>query len=180
MANLTIAGKTFEVSTPYSAGPHELSVGEAHALNQTRAENIRNNMARLIKENSEKPEDQQISDDELQAKVTEYDNAYEFGVRQAGSGFSRDPIMVEARALVKEAIRKQIKESNQEMPDAKVITAAAEQFLQSEDEGVAGVLAIAKERVEARNTAADQALKAISAGGMFGQNSGEAQPDSAA
>ena len=45
---ITIAGQTFAVLQPYAEG-HTITEAEAKALNQVRAENVRNNMAGKVK-----------------------------------------------------------------------------------------------------------------------------------
>lgn len=126
MTQLTIAGKTFEVSSPYAAGVVELSEGEAHALNQTRHENIRNNFAKRVKE--AKPDE---TDAVLQDLISKYDTEYAFGIRGTGAGVSRDPIQVEARSLARAAIRESLKKAGKSA-DAKAINAAVETLLASE------------------------------------------------
>jgi hypothetical protein len=120
---ITIQGKQFEVSSPYQAGPIELSEGEAHTLNQTRHENIRNNFAKKVKDWN--------GQDDLQSAITAYDNEYQFGLRGEGGGASRDPVEVEARGLVRAAIKTKLKEINQ-TADAKAINAAVDALLASE------------------------------------------------
>ena len=106
MKSVTIAGKQFTLSVPYAEG-HTLTAGEASQLNQVRHENIRNNLAKFIRENTT------LSDEELQAKVAETDAAYVMGVRQAaGPGASRDPIAVEARSIARTAIKAKLKAAN--------------------------------------------------------------------
>lgn len=123
MTQITIQGKQFEVRSPYVPGMHELTEGEAHSLNQTRHENIRNNFAKKVKEWN--------GTDDLQALVSKYDEEYEFGVRGEGAGTSRDPVEVEARGLARAAIKAKLKELNQSA-EAKAINAAVEALLASE------------------------------------------------
>lgn len=126
MTQITIAGRQFEVSSPYVAGAYELSEGEAHTLNQTRHENIRNNFAKKVKEAGA-----DVSLEQLQAQVSEYDSKYEFGVRGTGEGVSRDPVETEAKSLARLAIRGALKEQGKSA-DVKSINAAADQLLASE------------------------------------------------
>jgi len=122
MTQITIQGKQFEVSSPYVAGPWTLTEGEAHTLNQTRHENVRNNFAKKVKEWN--------GTDDLQAQVSKYDEEYEFGVRGEGGGTSRDPVEVEARGLARAAIKAKLKEMNQ-TADAKAVNGAVEALLAS-------------------------------------------------
>jgi|SRR5215467_12941857 len=123
MTQITIQGKQFEVRSPYVPGVHDLTEGEAHTLNQTRHENIRNNFAKKVKEWN--------GQDDLQALVNKYDEEYEFGVRGEGAGVSRDPVEVEARGLARAAIKAKLKEMNQSA-DAKAINGAVEALLASD------------------------------------------------
>lgn len=95
-SNITIAEVVVACPQPYTEG-HPLTVNEAAALNQTYAENVRNNLAKRVKE---KP-------GEAQSIVDEYCQTYEFGVRRAMAG--GDPVEKEAmdmaRAKVKEALK---------------------------------------------------------------------------
>jgi hypothetical protein len=143
---ITIAGRQFEVTSPYVPGPRDLSEGEAHTLNQTRHENIRNNFAKKVKE--AKPEE------DLQALITAYDAEYEFGVRGEGGGVSRDPVQVEARSLVRVTIKTKLKEKGISA-DAKAINAAVEKILASEKG--AKFLEVAKQRVAEKQAIAEQA-----------------------
>lgn len=106
---ITIQGIIFTVSTPFAAG-HVCTEAEAAALNQTRCENIRNNMASKIKKaEKELPEGQtefteeQIA--EFAAEVQAYDEAYEFTLASAGGGAKpKDPIEAEAIKMAKAAV----------------------------------------------------------------------------
>jgi hypothetical protein len=75
---LVIAGLTFTVQSPYAEG-HALTPGEARALNQTRAENLRNNFAKKVQE--AKGENATVPDDvwqKLAAELAEYESTYSF------------------------------------------------------------------------------------------------------
>jgi hypothetical protein len=80
---LTIAGVQFDVNTPYEPGQ---TVGdlEAKVLNQTRAENVGNNLRETIKEKQEAG----AQFDELQKIVAEYDSKYNFAM----GGGAREPV----------------------------------------------------------------------------------------
>jgi len=114
MAQVTIAGKEFEIDEPYRAG-HPLTEGEAAAMNQTYRENVRNNMAARVKEGA------------TQEDVTSYAEAYEFGVRTGGGRTAADPVMREAINLAKTAIKKYLKDHNK-TADKEVINAKAEEL----------------------------------------------------
>lgn len=98
MEQITIQGQTFNVPLRYEEG-HELTAGEASALNQTFHENIRNNLAKLAKEGTL-----------TQDKVDEYASGYQFGVRSGGGGGSRDPIMTAAMTIARARVKAKLKE----------------------------------------------------------------------
>lgn len=94
--SITIQDVIFTIGDVYAEG-HVCSAKEAQALNQTRAENIRNNFAKTVKE--AKPEDGPISEEkktELQAELDRYAAEYEFSV---GGGRSLDPIDKESKLI---------------------------------------------------------------------------------
>lgn len=103
-----------QVPQPYSAGPHELTEGEANALNQTVAENLSNNLRATVvngcpaveadKANGIKASDARPwTDSEVQALVDAYLRDYEIGVRRSGTGEARvtDPVEREARKIAR-------------------------------------------------------------------------------
>lgn len=101
VSNITIQGLEFEVPRPFKAGSHELTAGEAHALNQTMAENLRNNFASVIKDaieayrkaNSLAAEAEvpvgNLDHDDLQSQLDKYAGEYKF--REGGGGGTRTP-----------------------------------------------------------------------------------------
>jgi len=119
VSEITIQGLPFEVQDLYSAGPRELTAGEASALNQTRAENLRNNFAPKIKAAMDEyrkanslAEDAEIAvtsldHDALSAAFDAYATEYEFGVRKAGTGTRTptDPIERESIRVAKERVK---------------------------------------------------------------------------
>lgn len=97
----TIAGKTFSILQPYGEG-HVLTAGEASALNQTFAENIRNNFAAKVKEAVEANTfDQEV----FQGALDDYQEEYEFGVRRGGGGRTSDPLQAEALNIARDLVR---------------------------------------------------------------------------
>lgn len=151
MSEVTIAGKKFPLRNPYVAG-HQLTEGEASALNQLRHENVRNNSAKLVKEWTGDA-------DELAMKVDDYDAEYAFNVRQAGEGREpSDPITTEAKALARLAIKGALEKAGQKA-DAKAIAAAVTALLASE-KGPA-FRKVAEDRVNERKRLAEQAMGQI-------------------
>lgn len=153
MKSVTIAGKEFMLRAPYGEGETVLTEGEAHALNQTRNENVRNALAKKVKEWTGSPED-------LAAEVDKYDAEYEFGVRRAGGGgVSRDPITTEARALARAAIKAQLKSQNISAT-AEAINEAIDRLLAS-DAGTQ-FRELAEKRVAERQAAAAAVMDQVS------------------
>jgi hypothetical protein len=114
---ITIAGQSFVVNLRYTAG-HILTEGEAAALNQTFCENVRNNMAKKVKDGSGQDE------------VSTYANEYEFTV--AGVASERkvfDPIEREARKIARVLVADKVK--------AHFDTTLAKYFKTDTDEGKA-------------------------------------------
>jgi hypothetical protein len=110
-----ILGETFQISQPYAEG-HTLTAAEAKALNQTRAENIGNNMRSLVKEAQDKGDTS-----ELAAKVAEYDARYEFSMGTVGgaSRVVRDPVEREARAIARDILKAHLAKNGRKLTLAK-------------------------------------------------------------
>lgn len=104
--NITIAGTIFEIALPYAAG-HVLTDGEAKALNQTFCENVRNNMAKKVKDEGATAED-----------VAAYAAGYEFTITSGGGGSRTvDPVEREAKRLAKEAIKAALAKAGHKLTD---------------------------------------------------------------
>lgn len=129
---ITIAGHRFEVNAPpFVAGPFTLTEGQAHSLNQTRVENLRNNFAPKVKEalngSSELSDSQKA---ELQAKFDEYAAKYEFGVRQAGQGRTVvDPVEREMLKLAKDDFTKAFFAKHGEKPSKEQVNEYSEKLI---------------------------------------------------
>lgn len=123
MTQVTIAGETFEIATPYTAGAIELSEAEASTLNQTRIENIRNNLNGKIKKLKEdsKSLDDKVEGDEAgrtyRQVFTEYAEGYEFGVRSTSTREPVDPVQREARRIARETIVTALKNKGHKVKD---------------------------------------------------------------
>ena len=110
MANerkVTIAGTIFSLTDTYSEG-HTINAMEAKALNQTRAENIRNNFADKVKKaqgDAASLTDEQVA--ALQSELDTYASSYEFSV---GGGRVTDPIEREAKRIAEELVNGKIAE----------------------------------------------------------------------
>lgn len=153
----TIAGESFAVPMPYKAG-HHLTEGEANALNQTFAENIRNNLASKLKEEKEAGSfDLSV----FQAKLDDYCDTYEFGVR-TGGGRSTDPVMTEALAIARDLVRKAIVAKGIKLSEVKAsnITELARQTIEKNPK----ILETARARVEEVRAIADVELEGLETG----------------
>lgn len=116
VSTITIQGLPFEVDRPYVAGTHELTAGEAHALNQTRAENLRNNFASVVRKAMEDyrkanglAEDAEVPVTELDKEAldeqfAQYASEYEFAI--GGGGGPRTPVDPIAREAQRIALTK--------------------------------------------------------------------------
>lgn len=148
----TIAGETFNVFQPYSAG-HILTSGEADALNQTYAENIRNNYAAKVKEAKEAGTfDLEV----FQANLDDYMGEYEFGVRRGGGGRVGDPVMAEALSIARDKVREALKKAGHNLKDvaASDVTRLAKDVLNGQSQGgeqvAEAIMNAARARVEAQ------------------------------
>jgi len=100
---ITINKRLFRVKAPYAEG-HICNVHEAGALNQTMAENIRNNFATMMKTAAEK-EGRTLEQTDLDA----YMETYTFGARRSRTGVVLDPVDVEEKKLAEIAVREAYK-----------------------------------------------------------------------
>lgn len=134
---LTIQGYEFTVPAPFVAG-YAITEGEASALNQLLAENVRNNFAGKIKAEKEKAEAEgrepnEFTQEDLDAYVTDY----EFGVRRSGG--SREaafpPDVREARRIATDMIKTALKAKNIKLNsvDSEKLEAMVVELSQRED-----------------------------------------------
>lgn len=146
---ITIQKRTFNVPNPYEEG-HQITAGEAGALNQVFHENVRNNLAKKISE---------LDDAAAQAAVDAYVESYKFGERTGGGGGPRDPVKVEAMRIARELVKKAILKAGRKIEDfgAKAISERAAVELEKHPEWTEQ----AKERVAAMRETADASLAGI-------------------
>ena len=157
----TINGVAFEISQPYEAG-HALTEAEARVLNQTRAENIGNNVRAKLKEMQEAGEDEKA----MTALVAEKDAEYEFTLANAGSSRSLDPYEREAIKIARNLLKQHLAETGRKLtvpPEGETeeswkekVEAQAEKLSTSEQ-----VVAVAKKTVDARKKQADTLMSAM-------------------
>lgn len=139
--SITIAGASFVIPQPFDEG-HICTAGEARALNQLLAENVRNNLAAKVKEGGVD-----------QAAVTEYATTYEFSTASVPKP-KLDPIEREARRIAKEKIRASL-------PEGAKLDDFDEESVEAEIERIAAlpeVVKVAKEIVKARSKSSDLEL----------------------
>lgn len=123
----TIAGQTFSFYQPYAEG-HVLTANEAASMNQTFAENVRNNFAKRVKEAVEAGT---FDQDMVQSQLDDYMNEYEFGQRTGGGGRTSDPVAAEALRIAKDRVRAALQKRGDKLSDytAAAITDAAKGVL---------------------------------------------------
>lgn len=116
---ITIKGLKFTVPAPFTEG-HVLRANEASVLNQTFAENLRNNfagnVADAIDEAAKTNGDPDVA--ALQAELDAYVLEYDFGIRSGGGGAPKlEPRFRIARDLAKEKIKEKIRASGHKVSD---------------------------------------------------------------
>lgn len=154
---ITIQGVAFNVNQPYAEG-QVITEAEAKALNQTRSENVRNNMAKVVKD--AKAEHGDVLPEGVLASigqaVAEYDKDYIFTLASVGGGRkSRDPIEVEATKIARAAIMGKLKEMGKKVAD---VDKDALDAKIAEIAGSDKVLKAAKKAISDRNALAADAL----------------------
>ncbi len=164
-----INGISFAISQPYVAG-HTISEIEAKVLNQTRSENIGNNVRQMIKDMQEglgkfenlgaQPESAIV------AYVTEFDAAYEFKSASEGGRTSRDPYETEARKLARELVKSSLAAKGRKLTDVPegMDKDSWDDKLATEIDRIAsaeGVLAQAKKNVDAKRKASEKLLESV-------------------
>lgn len=160
MEQITIAGKTFNAPVRYAEG-HELTEGEASALNQTYHENLRNNFAKKVKEAVEAGSFDQSA---MQTTFDAYAAEYAFGVRTGGGGGApRDPVMAEALKIAKAILKDKMKAAGKKPNDysAEAITNAAKALIQRDEK----IMETARARISEQKSLASDDLEDL-IGGM--------------
>ncbi len=96
----TINGVNFEISQPYTEG-HVINEAEARVLNQTRSENIGNNVRAKLKELIEAA----ATPEALAQLVAEKDAEYVFTLANVGEGRRLDPYEKEAEKIARDLLK---------------------------------------------------------------------------
>lgn len=130
---ITISKQVLTVISPYSEG-HTLTAEEANVLNQTLAENLRNNFAPRVKAVVDEAEKNGAEVDvaALQAELDEYIAGYSFGVRRGGGAVVVDPVKKIALGLARDAVKKALVAKGKSLKDytAETIADLAEGVLE--------------------------------------------------
>lgn len=108
----TINGLAFEISMPYEAG-QTINEAEAKALNQTRSENIGNNLRAKVKEMAEAGE----SHEAIAAIVSEADASYVFTLAAVSTSAKLDPYEREAQKIAKELVKAKLAAQGRKLTD---------------------------------------------------------------
>lgn len=157
----TINGLVFEISQPYSEG-HTITEAEARVLNQTRAENIGNNLRAKIKEMQEAGADFAA----IAAVVAEKDAEYVFTLAAARASRQLDPYEKEANKIARELLKAKLAETGRKLtvaPEGLTEDEWAEK-VEAEVDRIAAqepVVKAAKQRVDARRKQADTLAEAL-------------------
>lgn len=145
---ITIGGASYNVPLRYEEG-HELTAGEASALNQTFHENIRNNLSKQAKDGTL-----------TQEAVDAYANEYQFGIRSGGA--TRDPVQAEAMRIAKSKITAALKAAGKKVGDVETsaLNEAAKALIARDSQ----IMELARQRVAESQALATGDLSELIAG----------------
>lgn len=157
----TIEGRNFDISQPYEEG-HVLTAIEARVLNQTRSENIGNNVRAKLKEAIE----QSATDEAIAAIVADVDANYAFTAAGTRSAARLDPYEREARKIARELLKAHLAESGRKLTVAPEGSTQEEwdEKIETEVDRIATmdtVLEAAKKEVDAKKKRADKLADAL-------------------
>ena len=109
----------FAISEPYAEG-HSLTAAEAQALNSLRAENIRNNMSKVVDEAiAVLPENTMLAVEtiaDLQRKIEGYDRGYKIVLKHKPRA-KPDPISAEAIAIATDYLLVHLRQNREEFSE---------------------------------------------------------------
>ena len=106
---ITVQGVLVNIDQPYETG-HAVTEAEAKALNQTRSENIGNNVRKSVKELVDVGGDAADIQKAAQKLVSEKDRDYEFTLASIGGGSRLDPLTKECHSVARNFISAKLKE----------------------------------------------------------------------
>jgi len=141
--NFVIQDHSFQIPAPFNEG-HTCTASEAGVLNQTLAENVRNNLAKRVKESLDKGEFDQTK---MQAEIDQYLEEYEFGQRR-GRG-PTDPVEREAFSIARDIVKNALREQGIKLAD--VDTADLNELTQQTVDANPAITKEAESRVKKRN-----------------------------
>lgn len=164
-----IDGDTYSISQPYEAG-HTITEIEARVLNQTRAENIGNNVRAKLKEIKEQGETEgwgaKKLENALVKAVAELDAEYAFTAAATRSAAKLDPVEKEARKQARELVKSHLAETGRKLtvaPEGVTEEEWAEKIEQQVDliAAMPEVMEAAREAVAARTARTDKMAAAL-------------------
>jgi hypothetical protein len=156
-----INGVSFEISQPYAEG-HACTAAEAKALNQTRAENIGNNLRAKLKEMAEADS----GEADMQAVVAAFDAEYVFTLTRVSAARKLDPVEREAIKIAKELLKAHLAESGRKLTVAPEGLSEEdwEEKIEAELDRLSNLEAVVKEakkNVAAKSKQAETLLSAV-------------------
>lgn len=161
-----IDGESFTISQPYAEG-HVVTAAEAKALNQTRSENIGNNLREAVKAAKAKRDAATDADptdfNNLADLVAKYDAEYTFAMGGGGTSTRKlDPIEREAKKIADEIIKAHLAKTGRKVgttPEGETDESWAEKIEAQRDKLMVSdeVVKRAKKNVADRQKVADAA-----------------------
>ena len=167
--NKVIDGDTYSVSQPYEAG-HSITEIEARVLNQSRSENIGNNVRATLKELKETAATEEWGAKKLENALTkavaEVDSVYEFTAAAARGSAKLDPVEKEARKQARELLKNHLAETGRKLtvsPDDVSDEDWAEKIEAEVDRisAIPEVMEAAREAVDARQSRTQKMQEAL-------------------
>lgn len=167
--NKVIDGDTYLVSQPYEAG-HTITEIEARVLNQSRSENIGNNVRGTLKTIKEQAVAEEWGEKKLTNALTkavaEVDEGYEFTAAAARGSAKLDPVEKEARKQARELLKNHLAETGRKLTVAPEGTTDEDWNEKIETEvdrisSIPEVMEAAREAVEARSSRAQKMQDAL-------------------
>lgn len=157
----TIDGTQFLISQPYEPG-HVINEAEARALNQTRSENVGNNVRAKLKEMKEANESEQA----LADYVASYDAEYILTLGAVSATRKLDPVEKEAQRIARELLKNHLAETGRKLtvaPEGETEESWKEKVQEQVDSIAENeeVIKIAKKNVEAKKKQADALAGAL-------------------
>lgn len=164
-----IDGTSYMISQPYEPG-HPITEVEARVLNQTRGENIGNNVRAKLKEIKETAAKEEWGEKKLsnalEKQVAEIDSTYEFTAAAARAGRKLDPVEREANKKARALLKDHLAESGRKLtvPPEGTSQEDWDERIDNEVERIAAlpeIVEAARQDVEARQSRAEKMANAI-------------------